>query len=70
VVGLCWCVWQESGFSRREDVFKFILKRHKICFLNAVCKDAAAINCTAVLFNFDGTCYTSFYYKISGKGVD
>jgi hypothetical protein len=18
---LCWCVWQESGFSRREDVF-------------------------------------------------
>jgi hypothetical protein len=25
VVGLCWCVWQESGFSRREDVFKFNL---------------------------------------------
>jgi hypothetical protein len=22
---LCWCVWQESGFSRREDVFTFDL---------------------------------------------
>jgi hypothetical protein len=22
---LCWCVWQESGFSRREDVFSFRL---------------------------------------------
>jgi hypothetical protein len=21
----CWCVWQESGFSRREDVFTFHL---------------------------------------------
>jgi hypothetical protein len=26
---LCWCVWQESGFSRREDVFTF----------NLLCKD-------------------------------
>jgi hypothetical protein len=22
---LCWCLWQESGFSRREDVFSFNL---------------------------------------------
>jgi hypothetical protein len=22
---LCWCVWQESGFSRREYVFTFYL---------------------------------------------
>jgi hypothetical protein len=22
---LCWCVWQKSGFSRREDVFTFNL---------------------------------------------
>jgi hypothetical protein len=22
---LCWCVWQESGFSRREDVLTFNL---------------------------------------------
>jgi hypothetical protein len=22
---LCWCVWQESGFSRREDIFAFNL---------------------------------------------
>jgi hypothetical protein len=22
---LCWCVWQESDFSRREDVFTFNL---------------------------------------------
>jgi hypothetical protein len=26
---LCWCVWQESGFSRCEDVLTF----------NLVCKD-------------------------------
>jgi hypothetical protein len=24
-VGLCWCVWQESSFSDREDVFTFNL---------------------------------------------
>jgi hypothetical protein len=29
---LCWCVWQESGFSRHEDVFRFNLK--KIIFAN------------------------------------
>jgi hypothetical protein len=22
---LCWCVWQESGFSSREDVYTFNL---------------------------------------------
>jgi hypothetical protein len=34
---LCWCVWQESGFSRREDVFAFILlykKFYKFCTFN------------------------------------
>jgi hypothetical protein len=34
VVGFCWCVWQESGFSRREDVFTFnLLKRNFINFV-------------------------------------
>jgi hypothetical protein len=23
----CWCFWQESGFSRREDVFMFNLRK-------------------------------------------
>jgi hypothetical protein len=29
-VGLCWCIWQESGFSLREDVFKFNLLYEEI----------------------------------------
>jgi hypothetical protein len=48
---LCWCVWQESGFSRREDVFTFNLlknKLYKLCTFNAICKDNAAINCITV----------------------
>jgi hypothetical protein len=27
---LCWCVWQEFGFSRREDVFIFNLVYEEI----------------------------------------
>jgi hypothetical protein len=27
---LCWCVWQEFGFSRREDFFTFNLPRKEI----------------------------------------
>jgi hypothetical protein len=27
---LCWCVWQESGFGRREDVFTFNLLHKEI----------------------------------------
>jgi hypothetical protein len=27
---LCWCVWQESGFIRLEDVFTFNLLYNKI----------------------------------------
>jgi hypothetical protein len=30
VVGLCWCVWQESRFSRHEDVFTFTLLYEEI----------------------------------------
>jgi hypothetical protein len=48
---LCWCVWDESGFSRREDVFKFNLVEkefYKLCTLNAILKDNAAINCITV----------------------
>jgi hypothetical protein len=41
------CVWQKSGFTRREYVFEFSLlyKFYKCCTLNANYKDNAAINC-------------------------
>jgi hypothetical protein len=42
---LCWSVWQDSGFIRREDVFTFNLVEKKF---NAICKDNAAINCITV----------------------
>jgi hypothetical protein len=48
---LCRCVWQESGFSRREDVFTFNLllkKFYKCCTLSVIYKDNAAINCITV----------------------
>jgi hypothetical protein len=48
---LCWCVWQESDFSFREDVFTFNLvknKFYKYCISNAICKDNATINCITV----------------------
>jgi hypothetical protein len=60
---LCWCVWQGSGFSRREDVFTFNLVYkicYKVCAFNEICKDNAAINCITVQHksfipvNFDG----------------
>jgi hypothetical protein len=41
-------VRQESGFSRREDVYTFNLlknKFYKCCAFIAICKDNAAINC-------------------------
>jgi hypothetical protein len=40
------CVWQESGFSRCEDVFafNFIKNVYKFCTFNAISKDNAAIN--------------------------
>jgi hypothetical protein len=34
---LCWCVWQEFGFSRREDVFTLNLLYTEI-FINVVLK--------------------------------
>jgi hypothetical protein len=43
---LCWCLWQKSGFSRREDVFTliyFIKIFYKCCTVNVICKDKAAI---------------------------
>jgi hypothetical protein len=27
---LCWCVWEESGFSCREDVFTFNLQNKEM----------------------------------------
>jgi hypothetical protein len=48
---LCWCVWQESGLSRREDVshlIYFIKTCYNFCTFNAICKDNAAINCITV----------------------
>jgi hypothetical protein len=44
---LCWCVWQESGFSRREDVFTWNLlqkKNYEFCNFNAIFKDSAVID--------------------------
>jgi hypothetical protein len=37
---LCWCVWQESGFGRIEDVFTFYLLKkafYKCCTSSAIC---------------------------------
>jgi hypothetical protein len=31
------CVWQESGFSRREDVFKFNLAYKEILYISYLC---------------------------------
>jgi hypothetical protein len=45
------CLWQESGFSCREDVFTFnlfIKKFYKFCTFSAIFKDNAAINCITV----------------------
>jgi hypothetical protein len=46
------CVWQDFGFSRREDVFTSNLleknKFHKFCAFNVICNDNAAINCITV----------------------
>jgi hypothetical protein len=44
-------VWQESGFSRHEDVFTFNLlfkKFYKFCTFNAICEGNAAINCITI----------------------
>jgi hypothetical protein len=30
---LCWCVWQESDFSRREDVFTFNLLNEQMLYI-------------------------------------
>jgi hypothetical protein len=63
------CVWQESGFSRREDVFTliyFVKKCYKFCTSNAICKDNAAIKCITfqhkrrfIPVDFDGPYYSS-----------
>jgi hypothetical protein len=44
---LCWCVWQESGFSRREEIY-FIKKFYKCRIFNTICRDNAGINCITV----------------------
>jgi hypothetical protein len=48
---LCWCAWQESGVSCREDfshLIYFIRKFYKCYNFNAICTDNATINCIAV----------------------
>jgi hypothetical protein len=50
---LCLCVWQESGFSRSEDVSTFDLTYflktlYKFCTFSKICKGNAAINCISV----------------------
>jgi hypothetical protein len=50
---LCWWVWQESGFSRREDVY-FIKKFYKFCTFNAISKNIVATN-SITLQNKSGT---------------
>jgi hypothetical protein len=49
---LCWCIWQESDSSHREDVFTFnshlihfIKIFYKFCTFSAIFKDKAALNC-------------------------
>jgi hypothetical protein len=59
---LCWCVWQECGFGRREDVFTF--NAIYTCFtFSAICKDNAAINC--LLLNTGG----SFPWTLTGHAT-
>jgi hypothetical protein len=43
---LCWCVWQESGFSRHEYVFTInLLKKFYKCYtFSVICRDNAVIN--------------------------
>jgi hypothetical protein len=63
----CWCVWQESGFSRREDVFilNLLHKEILVCTFNAICKVNAATNRIYVQHkklisvNFDVSYYAS-----------
>jgi hypothetical protein len=48
---LYWCVWQESGFNRREDVFTINLNFKAFYILytfRAICKDNATTNCITV----------------------
>jgi hypothetical protein len=48
---LCLCVWQESGFNRREDVLTFNLffkKCYKFYTFNTICKNNAEINYVSV----------------------
>jgi hypothetical protein len=43
---LSWCVWQESGFRRRQDVFTFNLLKKifgKFCSFNTIFKDNDAV---------------------------
>jgi hypothetical protein len=41
---LCWCIWQECFFIRREDTFTFIQKFNKFFAFNAIYKDNAGVN--------------------------
>jgi hypothetical protein len=46
-VVLCWCFWQETGFSRHEDGFTLnLLKKtfYKSCTFNLNCKNIHAVN--------------------------
>jgi hypothetical protein len=47
---LCWCLWQEPGFSHREDItFNLLYKEtQRLCTFNAICKDNAAMNCISI----------------------
>jgi hypothetical protein len=64
--------WQDSGFSRHEDVLTFNLlfkTFYKLCTFNVTFKDNAPINCFAVyqkkkfiLVNYDGS-YDASYLK-------
>lgn len=61
---LCRCTWQESGFSRGEDLSKINLVTkilYKLHSVNEICKDGAAKKevcyCTtrsSIPVNFDG----------------
>lgn len=74
---LCRCVWQDSGFSRRENGFTLIyfkIKSYKICEFNAICKYNGAITCVTVqqkggLFLPTLTCHTLDYNSIQSNSI-
>jgi hypothetical protein len=64
-------VWQESGFSRRDNVFTFNLPyKNFVYFLafDSICKHDVAISCVTVLYKVSSLpstliCYTKLFFS-------